>query len=198
MPVLISFVVLETEATSGLEDAELARRVMSGPTPEASAAEEELCRRLGPRLRLYGLRHLRDPAAADDLAQEVLVLTLERLRAGRLRDPERLASFAFGACRLVARNLRRGVRRRQDLLGKFGASLPTTVEPDLSALGQRRLRPCLEALEPRQQTILVLTFYSERDSGHIARELSLTSENVRAIRHRALVRLRDCVEKGAA
>lgn len=198
MPVLISFAVLETREASGLEDAELARLVMGGSAPEASAAEEELCRRLGPRLRLYGLRHLRDHAAAEDLAQEVLVLTLERLRAGRLRDPERLASFAFGACRLVARNLRRGIRRRQDLMGRFGASLPTTVEPDLSALGHRRLRPCLEGLEPRQQTVLVLTFYSELDSSHIARELALTSENVRAIRHRALARLRDCLDKGAA
>jgi RNA polymerase sigma-70 factor (ECF subfamily) len=157
-----------------------------------------LCRRLGPRLRLYGLRHLRDHAAADDLAQEVLVLTLERLRSGRLRDPERLASFAFGACRLVARNQRRGIRRRQNLMDRFGGDLPTVVEPDLGWLGRRRLRSCLQALEPRQQTVLVLTFYSEHDSAEIARELALTTENVRAIRHRALVRLRDCVAKGDA
>jgi RNA polymerase sigma-70 factor (ECF subfamily) len=181
-----------------LEDADLARLIAAGPGGEADEAEAELCRRLGPRLRLYGLRHLRDHAAADDLAQEVLVLTLERLRSGRLRDPERLASFAFGACRLVARNQRRGMRRRQNLMDRFGGDLPRVVEPDLSGLGQRRLRSCLQALEPRQQTVLVLTFYSERDAAEIARELALTTENVRAIRHRALVRLRDCVGKGDA
>lgn len=32
-------------------------------------------RRLAPRVRLYGLRHLRDPAAADDLVQDVLLMT---------------------------------------------------------------------------------------------------------------------------
>ena len=47
-------------------------------------------------------------AAADDLVQEVLVLTLERLRAGKVRDPDRLASFVLGTCRLIVRNLRRG------------------------------------------------------------------------------------------
>lgn len=187
-----------TNGVETLADEDLARRVASGTQPEAGDAESELCRRLMPRLRLYGLRHLRDHAAADDLAQEVLVLTIERLRAGRVRDPGRLASFAFGACRLVARNLRRGVRRRQNLIDRFGGSLPSMVEPDLSLLGQRRLRSCLEALEARHQTVLMLTFYSERDSTEIARELALTPENVRAIRHRALVRLRDCVGRGDA
>ena len=63
-------------------------------------------------------------------------------------------------------------------------------------MGERRLRSCLDALEPRQQTVLVLTFYSERNSTEIARELALSPENVRAIRHGALVRLRGCVGGG--
>lgn len=195
---LICFLVAEINGVETLADADLARLVAAGTAPEAGDAEAELCRRLGPRLRLYGLRHLRDHAAADDLAQEVLVLTIERLRAGRIRDPERLASFAFGACRLVARNQRRGLRRRQNLIDRFGGALPSIVEPDLSWLGQRRLRSCLESLEPRHQTVLMLTFYAERDSSAIARELALSAENVRAIRHRALVRLRDCVSRGDA
>ena len=60
------------------------------------AAETEFYRRLAPRVRLYGLKHLRDAQAASDLVQQVLMLTLERLRAGELRDPERLVSFVFG------------------------------------------------------------------------------------------------------
>ncbi|MBX7183909.1 MAG: sigma-70 family RNA polymerase sigma factor [Vicinamibacteria bacterium] len=186
-----------TGGLSALEDADLARLVTVARA-DATEAEGELCRRLLPRLRLYGLRHLRDHAAADDLAQEVLVLVIERLRAGRIRDPERLASFAFGACRLVARNQRRGMRRRQGLIDRFGAALPQVVEPGSGTLGERRLRSCLQALEPRPQTVLVLTFYSERDSTEIARELALTAENVRAIRHRALARLRACMALGRA
>ena len=50
---------------------------------------------MAPRIRLYGLRHLRDEQAAADLVQQVLMMTIESLRAGKVRDPgkilERLA-----------------------------------------------------------------------------------------------------------
>jgi RNA polymerase sigma-70 factor (ECF subfamily) len=75
-----------------LSDAELAGQIGSG----GPAAEAELFRRMAPRIRLYGLRHLRDADAANDSTQQVLVKTLEVLRAGRLREPEKLISFVLG------------------------------------------------------------------------------------------------------
>jgi len=173
-------------------DGELARRVSRGGAA-AAEAEAELCRRLGPRIRLYGLRHLRDGAAADDLVQEALVLTLERLRAGRVREPDRLASFVLGACRLLVRNLRRGVRRREGLLDRFAAVFPTRSEIDLTALDRDRLRECLQRLAERERTVLVLTFYTEQGAAEIALALGMSGANVRTIRHRAFGRLRDCV-----
>jgi RNA polymerase sigma-70 factor (ECF subfamily) len=173
-------------------DGDLARRVC-GAEADASEAEAELFRRLAPRVRLYGLRHLRDPAAADDLVQEVLVLTLERLRAGGVRELDRLASFVLGTCRLAVRNLRRGRRRREELLDRFAAVFPRRVEPDLLLLDEGRLRKCLAGLAPRERTVLVLTFFAEQASGEIAAQLSLSSENVRTVRRRAFVHLRDCV-----
>lgn len=173
-------------------EAELARRVRAGGD-DAAVAEAELVRRLAPRVRLYGLRHLRDAAAADDLVQEVLVLTLERLRNGRVRQPEQLVSFVLGACRLVVRNQRRGRRRRDGLLDRFAAVFPRRVEPDSLLLDRGRLRQCLGRLAERERSILVLTFYAEQASGEIAARLGLTPENVRTLRHRAFGRLRDCV-----
>ena len=73
---------------SALGDAELARRITAGAAAGASDAEAELYVRLAPRVRLYGLRHLRDEEAAADLAQQVLLMTIERLRDGKIRDPE--------------------------------------------------------------------------------------------------------------
>jgi RNA polymerase sigma-70 factor (ECF subfamily) len=58
--------------------------------------KQSFYRRLAPRVRLYGLRHLRDRHAAADLVQQVLLMTLERLRAGKVREPERIASFVLG------------------------------------------------------------------------------------------------------
>jgi len=178
-------------------DGDLARRV-SASGADAAEAEGELFRRLAPRVRLYGLRHLREPAAADDLVQEVLMLTLERLRARRVREPDRLASFVLGTCRLVVRNLRRGVQRREALLDRFADVFPSRTEPDLLLLDEGRLRACLEGLAPRERAVLVLTFFAEQPSSEIGARLSLSSENVRTVRRRAFVRLRDCVLGPAA
>ena len=69
-----------------VNDADLVRQIGLGQDLEAEA---ELFRRMAPRIRLYGLRHLRDEHAADDLVQQVLIIALEALRAGRLHDPEK-------------------------------------------------------------------------------------------------------------
>src|SRR5580692_7156710 len=103
--------------TIEFDDAELARQISSGTDREAEA---ELFRRMAPRIRMYGLRHLRDEHAAEDLAQQVMITALEALRAGRLREPEKLASFVLGTCRLTVLDLRRGANRKQRLMEQFG------------------------------------------------------------------------------
>jgi RNA polymerase sigma-70 factor (ECF subfamily) len=179
---------------SAPSDRELAVRVAGGD----ASAEVELVRRLAPRVRLYGLRHLRDASAADDLVQDALLLTLERLRAGRVRQPDRLASFVFGACRLLVRNQRRGQRRRGALLERFSGEFAQEARPDPLRLDELRLRDCLMRLAERERGVLVLTFYAEEPAGAIAARLGLSLDNVRTVRHRALGRLRQCVQRGVA
>jgi RNA polymerase sigma-70 factor (ECF subfamily) len=177
-----------------LDDAELARRVTGGDPAEASAAEAELARRFAPRVRLFGLRRLRDAAAAQDLVQEVLVTTVEALRAGRIQQPERLASFVLGACRMTIANQRRGERRRARLLAEFAHDLTPVPDPAAdSMLDRDRLADCLGRLPARDRTVVALTFYAERSADEIARELGTTAGNVRVLRHRALGRLQDCL-----
>src|SRR5215831_4476798 len=119
----------------GVTDAELVRQIGSGNDREAEA---ELFRRMAPRIRLYGLRHMRDEHAAEDLAQQVLITTLEALRSGRLREPEKLASFVLGTCRMTVLDLRRGAQRKQRLLEQFGTDLQV-VQPSMPYLDQERL-----------------------------------------------------------
>src|SRR5689334_11483688 len=77
----------EATNTDTDDDATLARRI-SGRAPERdAAAEAAICRRFGPRIRLYGLKHLRSDAAAADLMQDVLVMVLTKLRDGAVREP---------------------------------------------------------------------------------------------------------------
>jgi RNA polymerase sigma-70 factor (ECF subfamily) len=180
--------------------AALARRIAaSGGNPD-SAAEAELYRRLAPRVRLYGLRHLRDRAAAADLAQQVLLMTLERLRAGEVREPERVASFVLGASRMTVMEMRRGTRRREELLRNGVPAFAGTAEaqgfepPEPMVLNPDRLAGCLERLPERERSVVVMSFFADKAADEVGKELGLKGGNVRVIRHRALGRLRECME----
>ena len=175
-----------------LEDAELARRIAAAGEKTDSAAETELYRRMAPRVRLYGLRHLRDAHAAHDLMQQVLLMTLERLRRGELRKPEKLASFVLGMCRLTVLEIRRGSSRREKLLEAYGGTEAFDA-PEPLILNQARLAQCLEALAERERTVVALTFFADKDGDAVAKDLGLSAGNVRVIRHRALARLRECM-----
>lgn len=184
--------MLESDPDQRPDDATLARRVAQAAPGTDRAAEAELCRRLAPRVRLYGLRHLRGEAAAADLMQQVMLMLIERLRAGALREPERLASFVFGMCRMVVLELRRGNQRRERLLETYGEAL-APVETPAPDPDRGRLADCLARLPERERTILLLTFHDDLPAEALARELNLTLANVRVIRHRGLERLRGCV-----
>lgn len=167
-------------------DADLARRIAVGD----SEAESELCRRFAPRVRLYGLRHLRDEEAARDLTQQALLVLIEALRANKLEAPDRLGAFLFGACRNLILSMRRGERRAIVELEE------ATVAPADPGVDRRRLASCFDGLPRREQQLLTMSFHEERPLEEIASALALTAVNARVIRHRAIARLRDCM--GAA
>ncbi len=177
------------------EDAALARRITAD---RDATAEALLCQRLFPRIRAYGLRHLRDDAAASDLAQHVLVIVVEALRAGRVDDAERLSAFVMGTCRNTVLDWRKVDRRRAALLERFGPSLASVADAEPSTVDTPKLIACLDKLAPRPRTILVLTYFSERGAEEIARELGMTLGNVRVARHRALGHLHECLTRGEA
>jgi RNA polymerase sigma-70 factor, ECF subfamily len=174
-------------------DGELARRIAGARAGGARAEEGELCARFARRVRLYGLRHLRDPQAAADLVQRVLVVTLEKLRAGSVAEPERIGSFVLGVARLLAREMGRIGRREEPLPeGPEGeVASPAEAGPDPAARG--RLAGCLEGLGERERTVLLMTYYEERAPAEIAAAVRASEGNVRVIRHRAVARLRDCM-----
>ena len=176
------------------DDGALARRMLAAAPARDAAAESELCRRFAPRIRLYGLRHLRSEAAAADLAQDVLIVTLRKLRDGAVRDPEQLASFIFGTCRQVVADARRSGARRERLLDTYSVDLPSVAEDETDALDTNRLQTCLERLPERERAVLVMTFYDDRPADAVGAELGLSAGNVRVIRHRGIERLKTCMQ----
>jgi len=173
-------------------DGDLARAIASAPPGAAQAEESELYRRFAYRVRLYGLKHLRDEAAADDLAQQVLLVTIERLRAGEVRNPDEIGSFVLGTSRMLADSTGRKTRRRERLTAQFHVpelyAEPVNVAGDIEIVER-----CLHRLGERDRRVLVLTFYVEKTSSEIASELGVSGTVVRVARHRALERLRACV-----
>lgn len=173
-----------------LSDADLARQIGEGNNPEAEA---ELVRRMAPRIRLYGLRHLRNEHAAEDLMQEVLITALEALRAGRLRQPDKLASFVLGVSRMTVLDLRRGALRKERLLQQFGPDLVPPAREVIPRLDHDWLARCVQNLKERERAVIVMTFFDEQAGADVASFLGVSEANVRVIRHRAIRQLQDCM-----
>jgi RNA polymerase sigma-70 factor (ECF subfamily) len=173
-----------------IADADLVRQIGAGHDREAEA---EFCRRMAPRIRLYGLRHLRDEQAALDLVQQVLITTLEALRARRLREAEKLASFVLGTCRMTILDLRRNTQRKERLLEQFGPEMLAPARWAVPQLDHEKLTRCVQSLKERERAVVMMTFYDEQTSADVSNFLGVSEANVRVIRHRAIHQLRDCM-----
>jgi RNA polymerase sigma-70 factor (ECF subfamily) len=177
-------------------DGDLARAVAARGPGEAEAAESELYRRFAPRVRLYGLRHLRDEDAALDLVQQVMLITIEKLRSGSVREIDQIASFVLGVSRTMVKDQKRLEWRREKLREAFMLSDILEAPVGDAMLDIDHLERCLARLAERDRMVVLLTFYAERTAGEVARELGSKEGNVRVIRHRAVERLRTCMTSG--
>jgi len=174
-------------------DGDLARAIGARDT----AAETELYRRFAPRVRWYGLRHLRDEDAARDLVQQVMLLVIEKLRAGLVRDADQVASFILGVSRTIAMDVKRLERRRETIRDTFMVAEIAAAPSGHDALDADHLERCLARLAVRERMVVLLTFYGDKNAGEVGQELGVKEGNVRVIRHRAIERLRTCMTSGA-
>jgi RNA polymerase sigma-70 factor (ECF subfamily) len=179
----------------GVADGEIVRRIAD--RDGAREAEAELCRRFAPRVRLYGLRHLRSADRAADLVQGVLLAVLEAARARRIEEPEHVDRFVLGTCRNVALRVRQTEARTEPVEAAeldVGAFIPEFERIDAGALID-----CMRKLDGRWRTVLVLSFEAESGADEIAKVMETSAGNVRVIRHRALAQMRRCLDgaKGA-
>lgn len=172
-------------------DGELVRAI-AARAPDAPDAETELCRRFAPRIRLYGLRHLRDEDRAGDLVQAVLLAVLQAARAGRIADPERVDRFMLGTSRNVAQRMRdTDARTTGDDAALAGIAAPADEHERVDATALAR---CFGALDERGRQVVKLSFMDECTSDDIAARLAMSSANVRVLRHRAIAALRRCLD----
>jgi RNA polymerase sigma-70 factor (ECF subfamily) len=139
---------------------------------------------------IAGLRH---EESARDLVQQVMLLTIEKLRQGGVRDTDQIASFILGTSRTMALAARRKDARRERLRDVFLAPASFAAPDTGATLDLDQLEYCLAQLAQRERSVVFLTFYAESESAAVAAEIGVSEGNVRVIRHRALGKLRACV-----
>ncbi|MGB8331669.1 MAG: sigma-70 family RNA polymerase sigma factor [Polyangiales bacterium] len=166
-------------------DGEVARAVTEGG---GAAAEAALVERFARRVFLYGMRHLRDEPRASDLAQDVMITVIERLRAGSVREPDRIGSFILGTARWMARDAGRRERREAEVARAAALEGDHVVGPS-ETLDVDRLTEALAVLSERERAVVLLTFQEGRSAQEIGQAFGLKPGHVRVIRHRAINRL---------
>src|SRR5262245_6523951 len=124
-------------------------------------AERELCLKYESRIRGYGLRRLRDAAAAADLVQHVLVVVLQAVRAGKV---ENLDAYVIGTCRYAVMDMKRSAARQRRVAEQAAMGLPDGYMPSTLGADRMRLEMCLQGLEPREIAIVLGTFAYDRDA----------------------------------
>jgi RNA polymerase sigma-70 factor, ECF subfamily len=159
---------------------------------------EQLCHQYAADVCRFAAVMARNPADAEDLAQDAL---LRAIRALRTFDASR-GSVAGWLWRIVANAARDAATRRQrlaDLAVRVGMLTPRESESvedaALANVRDTELRVLLSALPLRDRTLLALRYGAGLDTREVGEALGLNTDSTsRAIR-RALARLRARLEE---
>jgi RNA polymerase sigma-70 factor, ECF subfamily len=132
----------------------------------------------------------------DDL-HDILLVVLETIRRGALRQPDRLLGFVRTVARRRAVACIRGnvfERRHFGPDASVARSSEPTPEERLAARERvERVRRVLKGLRRRDREIMIRFYYREQRPEQICREMRLTPTQFRLFKSRALAR---CVELG--
>jgi RNA polymerase sigma-70 factor (ECF subfamily) len=172
------------------EQAHLAERIRAGEP----GAEDELVRRYHPRILTALIALTRDREASRDLAQDVLIVTLQSVRSGKVNDPEKLGLFILGIARILAKN---HIRRKIDRETREDELPPQLMDRLSGPLGQARLeederdrsiRAALDELSQSDREIILLTLDGWKPR-EIAATLHIAPDVVRQRKFRAIQRI---------
>ena len=160
------------------------------------AAEELLVRTFRERLWLMMLARTRDPGAAGELVQDVLLAVLTALRNGQVQQVDRLEAFVHGTARNLANNHDRNRRKHPpDEPLSDDLADPRVIEQLALAERMAVVRRALRGFDVTDKAILLLTLVQGLKPGEIAARVGLTPALVRTRKSRALKRLTDRVKQ---
>lgn len=181
------------------DPASLVARIVRGDR----RGEDDLIRRYrrGVLAVLSGAR--RDAAAIDDLYQETFRIAIEKIRAGALREPEKLSGFLCGLARnLAIEHFRRAARRPVSALpddATLASGAPGPLDDLLRSERAAIARRVLSELPTERDRAILFRFYvAEEDKERICVDLGLASLHFNRILFRARERYRALYTKATA
>jgi RNA polymerase sigma-70 factor (ECF subfamily) len=176
--------------------AELVRRIRACE----AGAEDELVERFSRGVQFIIHQSVSDQAAADDIFQDVFRLTLEKIRAGEVREPERLAGFLASVARnTVIESFRKMSRRKareepQDDR-QFSSPAPSQLEQLLREEKANLVRRVLaEMTSDRDRQVLQRFYIADEDKEAICEDLQLSSLHFNQVLCRARERYKKLFE----
>jgi RNA polymerase sigma-70 factor (ECF subfamily) len=165
---------------------------------EDPETEQHFTRYFGDLLTLKLRSRLRSAAQIDDAKQETFVRVLATLKQkGGIASPEALGAFVNAVCSNVLFELYRSGSRLTPL--DEGFDEPDEQRPGaeatlMAAEESTRVRAALAGLPQKDQDVLRLLFFEERDKDAVCHELNVDRNYLRVLLHRAKMHFRDRFE----
>ncbi|MBN1478116.1 RNA polymerase sigma factor [Candidatus Sumerlaeota bacterium] len=189
---------MSTEPTNSVDEP-LVRAALRGDV----AAFEALIVRHSSLVHAIAMAHLRDPEAAQDLAQEVFLRVC--LHLGQLRPPLRFGPWVSRITRNLALDWKRRAQRASRLLPTIPLDdqahrMAQTSEREVREImsdedDTRALHRALGKLPPAQRELVLLHFAEGLDQREIAERLGVHPATVGRHLRRALRRMRGLLEE---
>jgi len=160
-----------------------------------AAAFEAVYEQLGPSVLGIVRRVVRDPAQAEEVAQDVL---LEVWRTAFKFDASRGSGLAWVmtlAHRRAVDRVRSVQKESERERRTAAADIPydEVTEAVESRLDRERVRRCLGSLTELQRESVTLAYYGGYTYGQVALLLGIPTGTVKTRMRDALIRLRDCL-----
>ena len=181
----------ETELT------ELVKRIIA----RDSGAEAEVVRRYSQGVAIISEQIVRSRSAAEDVSQDTFKIVLTKVRAGDLREPERLSGFVCSVARHAAIDYIRRTRhsRNQEAIGD-AEQIPDPAPSQLDEILNREKAAAVHQLinelkRERDREVLLRYYIAEEGKDKICADLGLTRAQFNSVISRATARFKKLYER---